>query len=144
MISASRKFTHILLFLAILAFFSMNIIGTTHTFGMELQDDGAMGDCPFTDHATVCAMSIPEHLSIWQGMFTAAPQKNFAIIFFLFVAVAVAVPGTKRQIYALFMRRSSRWRMYIKERSRLQPFHYLREALSQGILNPKIYDLAMV
>jgi hypothetical protein len=144
----SRKFAAFLAIISLFAFLSVLLFGISHTFGMEMRENGTMGGCLFDGKAEICPMAFSEHLSRWQGMFTAIPQKaDVLITLFLLISAfgAFLLFNLRRHLLLLmFSRLSDRWRLYIKQNPHLSLFNHLREAFSQGILNPKIYDLAVL
>lgn len=138
----TKKLSCFLLVLGLIAFLSVAFFGASHSMiGMEKRDDGTMGGCLFTGMEEICKMSFTEHLSKWQTMFTATiPQKALAFVLLLLLAVVfVAVAIFKCNLLLLFSYYTTRWRLYIKHNPELSLFNPLREAFSQGILNPKIY-----
>ncbi len=109
--------------------------------GMEKQNDGTMSGCVFNGKVEMCAMTFSEHLARWQAMFTTiAPQKALILALLVLLAVVfVAVGVFKRNIFLLSNYYATRWRLYIKQNPYLPLFNPLKEAFSQGILNPKIF-----
>ncbi|MEK7117138.1 MAG: hypothetical protein AAB837_03180 [Patescibacteria group bacterium] len=116
------------------------------TFGLlihmnEMKQDGHMSGCLFDGQSEICAMNFSEHISSWQSAFTTLPPSNMLLnllalaVFSIFVAVFWRNP-----LFEFFERAHLRWKFYIKRNSELNFFNPLREAFSQGILNPKIYD----
>lgn len=139
---ATKKFSRFLLVLGLIAFLTVAFFGISGSMmGMEKRSDGTMGGCIFDGRAEICAMNIVEHLSHWQSMLTApTPQKALAFALLLLLAVVfVAVAIFKRNLLLLFSYYTTRWRLYIRNNPELSLFDNLREAFSQGILNPKIY-----
>lgn len=138
---ATKKFGRFLLVLGIIAFMSVSFFGISLTMGMEKMADGSMSGCLFTGVEEICQMTFTEHLSQWQSMFTTTVVKNtFAQALLLLLAIAfVAVAIFKRNLLLLFSFYTTRWRLYIRDNPELSLFDNLREAFSQGILNPKIY-----
>lgn len=114
------------------------------TFGLlshmnQMKQDTQMGGCLF-DQAEVCGMGISEHISSWQGAFTTLPQ-NISLINLLVLAMLsiFMVAFWRNPLFEFYDRIASRSKLYIKRYSQIQFFNSLREAFSQGILNPKIY-----
>ncbi len=139
---AAKKFTRFILGFALIAFLSAAFFSMSQKMmGMEKQADGKMGGCLFSGKAEICTMTFSEHFAHWQAMFTTvAPQKALALALLLLLAVVfVAVGIFKRNLLLLFSYHVTRWRLYIKQNPNLSLFNPLREAFSQGILNPKIY-----
>lgn len=139
---ATKKFTRFFLSFALIAFLSVASFGASQSMmRMEKRGDGTMGGCLFTGMEEICKMTFSKHLSQWQSMFTTtAPQKALAFtLLLLFAVVFVAVAIFKRNLLLLFSYYTMRWRLYIRQNPELSIFNHLREAFSQGILNPKIY-----
>lgn len=138
---ATKKFARFLLGFVLVAFLSVIFFGASQTMAMEEKSDGTMGGCLFTGMDEICTMKFEEHLAQWQSMFTTtAPQKALAFALLLLLAVVfVAVAILKRNLLLLFSYFTTRWRLYIRQNPELSLFNPLREAFSQGILNPKIY-----
>ena len=138
---ATKKFARFLLGLALIAFLSVAFFGASQTMAMEKQSDGTMGGCLFTGMEEICKMSFTEHLTQWQSMFTTTVTQNaFTVILLLLLAVVFVTVGIfKRNLLLLSSYHATRWRLYIKQNPNLSLFNPLREAFSQGILNPKIY-----
>jgi len=138
---ATKKFARFLLGLALIAFLSVAFFGASQTMGMDQQSDGTMGGCMFTGMEEICEMSFTEHLAQWQSMFTTTVTQNaFTVILLLLLAVVFVTVGIfKRNLLLLFSYYTTRWRLYIKQNPNLSLFNPLKEAFSQGILNPKIY-----
>ena len=135
--------TKSILILGISAFLAVGVFGMSHASDMKMKGDGTMSGCLFDGRAEICPMAFAEHLSRWQSMFTAIPTKaDFLItLFALISAVGVLLLFSlrRRWLLLLFSRLSDRWRFYLKQNPHISLFDPLREAFSQGILNPKIY-----
>lgn len=143
---AAGRFDRFLLMVGLIVFLWMAFFGAPHSvMGMEQKSDGAMGACIFDGKAETCTMSISQHLSSWQGLFTApAPEKTQALLALLaLIGIIFTAVLALRRHFALQMNHSAhRWRAYVKQSSLLAIFNPLREAFSRGILNPKIYRSA--
>lgn len=130
----------ILLVLASFAF--MSILGMG--MGMEAKD-GQMSSCPFmADEASICQMSVTEHISQWQQAFLSVPNKTNFLALALILAAAVLITFAK-----------SLFRLKKLTELAAQLFAYHKEhlvrvsdplliAFSDGILNPKIYEPAQM
>jgi len=136
---ATKKFSCFLISLGLVAFITVSFFSIS--MGMEMRGDGTMSGCLFDRKAEICSMNLVEHLSRWRGMFTAICAKANLLIQFLLLAFAFVIFAFALgpHLPLLFNHHSSRWRLYIKQNPQLLLFDYLREAFSQGILNPKIY-----
>ena len=116
-------------------------------FGMGISmemKDGQMSSCPFVaSQASICQMSVTEHISQWQQAFLGIPTKtNLLALALLLLAVFVipfAKPLTKIKQNELAIRLIS----YCKTAA-TKIFDPLLLAFSDGILNPKIYALARI
>lgn len=148
MSSASRKFDTFLAVVVLSIFIFITFFGANYTLGMEMREDGKMSGCLFDGKAEICPMTFSDHLSRWQGMFTAIPQKAYSLValFLLILAFSAFLFFNlrRRSLLLLFSRLSDRWRLYLKQNPHLPLFNHLKEAFSQGILNPKIYDSAIL
>lgn len=122
--------------LALSVFLLTNVFGLlTHSQGMNVDQSGKMLGCFLMGETVVCQINIFEHLSLWQNTFTT--------ILSLFTSAAL--------LFALAWFIFSRHDRHRLQRKILpQPFSvfadpeislgdYLRQAFSQGILQPKIY-----
>lgn len=141
----SRKISNLTTLFVLFSFLIIGGFGLSYSLGMEMKDNGTMGGCMFDGQAAICPMTFAEHLSKWQGMFTVIPQKSTVIIQLLaLISTFVIAAFTLRQrlLLLLFSYFSERWKLYLKNNPHLPLFDRLREAFSQGILNPKIYDSA--
>lgn len=139
----SRKFTTFFAILSLFVFLSVLLFGISHTFGMEMRENGTMGSCLFDGNAEICPMTFFEHLVRWQGMFTAIPEKADFLTALLILISSVGAfflfNLRRRWLLLLFNRLSDRWQFYLKQNPYLPFFNHLRKAFSRGILNPKIY-----
>lgn len=144
-----KKFINTLLFLMIFSFLVAYLFNMSHASSdMKINDDGTMNGCLFDDKTKICPMTIAEHLSRLQGMFTAIPPKtDFLIVLFMLISAIgtlLIFKVKRRWLLLLFNRISHRWRFYLKQNPHLPLFNHLQEEFSQGILNPKIYDSAVL
>lgn len=118
------------------------------TFGLlyhmnDMEADGHVSGCLFDGPTEVCAMNYSEHIATWQNMFTSLPQNISLINLLVLTVLSIALLISWRNILKLFESITSRWRLYIKLYPQINFFNFLREAFSQGILNPKIYERAI-
>lgn len=141
-LAAYKKFSRFLLVFAIIAFYSVAFFGASKSMmGMDHRDDGSMGGCLFIGIEEICKMTFAEHFAEWQSMFTATVAKNTLtdMLSLLLVLVFVAAAIFKRNRFLLFSYCTVRYRLYTRQNPHLPLFIHLKEAFSQGILNPKIY-----
>jgi len=144
---ATKNLFNFFLILGISAFLAIGVFGMSYSSDMKMKDDGQMSGCIFDGRAEICLMTFAEHLSRWQGMFTAIPQKAdlLVLLFALISAIGVLVFSILKQNQLLLLKYfSDRWRLYLKQNPHIPFFDPLREAFSQGILNPKIYASAIL
>ncbi len=124
----------------------VSILGALYFMGMGMELNGKMSNCIFMSINTgICNMTLAEHINLWQVMFTAIIQKGFLlnallVILLYFVYVIVSY-GRFNQV--LFLKEFVN-QFYLKLKAYLSFFDYLKEALSFGVLSPKIYRLVTI
>ena len=119
------------------AFIIISIISSVYFMGMN--PDGIMFHCVFM--GGVCNMTLSDHLISWQGMFAATLQKTFSLDFllliisivFILTVIVFKLSGGQISYRGLISK------FYYKQKQYLSFFDYLKEAFSQGILNPKTF-----
>ena len=137
---ATKKFADFLLILGLVAFLSVGLFGSSHSFGMEMKDDGTMGGCLFTGVDEICIMTFTEHLSAWESMFIGIPVKSAILSLLVFAFALLLFAGFLKRYFILALERmAALQKLYLVHHPNLSLFNPLREAFSQGILNPKIY-----
>lgn len=98
---------------------------------------GEMMNCPFMSETILCQMTPLQHLSAWQSMFTQISIKE---IFNLFVLLLLSfILGL---LFRNFWHRKYQLEhnLYFGSRTVLIFIpNLLKEALSNGILNPKLF-----
>lgn len=109
-------------------------------FGMAMNPDGSMGHCPFNPNGSLCAMSVREHLAIWQTMFAALPQKALSISVVLstlwmivaaFIFKHLSLKYSKLLLYD--------YRPYAHRYTYSALVDVVKRAIYQGLINPKIF-----
>jgi FtsH-binding integral membrane protein len=135
--------TKVFIIFGLFAFVTLSVFGLSHTAWMPKNDNGDMTGCIFTGQVMLCKMSIIEHISLWQSMFTALPQKSLALTA-LVVLLLTAIFVTKNILDppSLSNNKASAQKLYLAQHPDIPLFDPLKEAFSRGILNPKIYELA--
>lgn len=137
----NKRFNQAVILFATVAFLSVGVFGFTYPANsMKLRSDGTMSGCLFTGGAKVCNMSFTNHLSQWQGMLTATSPKISLILFSYLLALAVMIFASARLRAILASESSVSSKFYIKQTSYIPIFNSLKEAFSQGIINPKIFE----
>ncbi len=115
------------------------------TFGLiyhmdEMKQDGHIGGCLFSGQSEVCAMSFSEHVSFWRSAFTTMPPSNILLNLLILTIFSILMLAFRRDsLFEFFDLISSRFKLYIKQHFQITFFDSLKEAFSQGILNPKTY-----
>ncbi len=107
---------------------------------MDMNSMDGKANCPLGGHSVaICQMNPMEHIQEWQIMFTMLPAQNIIIIFFgLFVFLAMS----KLRFWNRFPIPGLSFSTPIKQSLILNNFKIfspLQEALSQGVLNPKLF-----
>ncbi|KKQ76788.1 MAG: hypothetical protein UT61_C0011G0019 [Candidatus Woesebacteria bacterium GW2011_GWA1_39_8] len=116
------------------------------TFGLmyhmsEMKQDAQMSGCLFDGQSEICTMNFSEHLSSWQSAFTSLPTNTVLLSLLALATFSLLIMAFWRDpLFEFYERAVYRWKLYIKHFSQIQIFNSLREAFSQGILNPKIYS----
>ena len=127
-----------LVILGISLFFVVSVFGLPLS-GMPMGMDGEMIGCPFMDMdgASICHMSLFEHISTWQGAFTSVVDQHGVGLLLLLLAAVLAFTlihllGSLKDIACLPLD---------QRRYRRKVIHlaFLAEAFSSGILNPKLF-----
>jgi len=133
------KLSENLILFVLTSFVFMSLFGIG--IGMEMKD-GQMASCPFVaSQASICQMSVTEHIGQWQQAFLGVPEKsNVSILALLLLAFAI-VPFAKPFSQIKQTEVVTRFVFYLRDIANkiLDP---LLLAFSDGILNPKIYEPA--
>ncbi len=109
-------------------------------FSMSMNMNGQMVNCPFmNDLSNLCPMSVSEHINQWQQFFTIIREKIILLYPFVLLLVVSLIIG-KKTCNSL-----QRYRHYLyRYKPEIKLFNNLLIAFSQGILNPKIYNLVTI
>jgi hypothetical protein len=112
----------------------------------DMGSDGMASSCLFGgEKVSLCTMSFSEIISLWQGSFVGLAQETGSLSsVLLLIILAVAIVFVRNLLYEFSERIFSRRILYIKQHFQINFFNYLKEAFSQGTLNPKVYELAIV
>lgn len=122
----------------LLCFLAVGILGLR--LGMDHNQNGTMKGCVFMmqqGDSAVCSMSAAEHLLQWQQFLLAEPKSDqhillTALALTVILPVLLALPTRALSKTPDF--KLQRWRARI-----MKLFDYLLQALSQGILRPKVF-----
>ena len=136
-----KKLTLSFLALGLFTFVMLGIFGLGQMDGMAANENGDMTGCIFTGKTMLCKMSVIEHISLWQSMFTAMPQENLILLVLVILLVAVLFT-TKNSIGPPRLSRdeTSTQKLYLVQHPNLSLFDPLKESFARGILNPKIHQ----
>lgn len=133
----------ILVILVILSFIVVAVFGLGHMSGMTANENGNMTGCIFTGKIMLCKMSVVEHISLWQSTFTAIPQESLILLVLLVLSIAVIFAAKNILVSPRLSPNAALikelYELYLREHPDLLLFNSLKEAFSQGVLNPKIY-----
>lgn len=137
-----KNFSENLIIFVFASFAFASILGV----GMSMEmTDGKMSGCPFmASQATLCQMSVTEHISQWQQAFLGIPTKTDSLAFVVILLAAIITPFTK--LFSQFEKQrefAARLLAYCKTHI-AKTFNPLLFAFSDGILNPKIYEPAHI
>lgn len=109
-------------------------------FGMMMNQDGSMGDCPFNQNGSLCTMNFQEHMSLWKVMFAALPQKiNILGLIFLALLSFIVVSVFKNLLLKHSKLLFSNYRLYTKQYSYIALIDPVKRAIYQGLITPKIF-----
>lgn len=93
--------------------------------------------CPLMKHTiSVCPMDTSEHITAWQGLFTAVPQSEA----YLFIALAILFIAYAFYGF-IFLNEflEERYRRYKYNHPDSSLYGYFKRVFSRGILQPKLY-----
>lgn len=138
-ITYKKLAVHVTVF-SLAAFVSLSVLGLWHMDGMTANEEGGMGGCVFIGKAMFCKMTVIEHISLWQRMFTVLPQDTS--MFFASLVFSAALVFTAKNILAPPKNYAPAHKLFLTNRQNFSSFNYLKEAFSQGILHPKIFENA--
>ncbi len=93
--------------------------------------------CIFSVGNAPCTMSFTEHLSQWQSIFTALPQYPMSAMLIVLLFIPPII------VNLVFRKLLLRLSPLIAEDPNLPFYDQLRQAFSQGIIHPKIYEFAL-
>ena len=120
---------------AFVAFFFAASAGISHA-GMSMDENGHMHECPFMGMTAICEMNPLEHITAWQARFaTLTVQESLTIL--ILALLALATPELRQRL-----RTPPAHQIYfflIRKRVMPTSSNYLKEALSKGIMHPKVF-----
>jgi hypothetical protein len=142
MFSLQGKLSLNLITFVLASFAFMSLFGMS--MGMEARG-GQMSSCPFmASEASICQMSVTEHISQWQQAFLGIPAKTNFLAFAVVLLIAILASFIKpfSQLKKLTVS-AARFLAY-RRASFAKVFDPLLISFSDGILNPKIYEPAYI
>ena len=107
------------------------------SLGMAMRADGTMSNCLFGHDMGFCPMSLFEHIDVWQSMFIVILP---VIVIFSSLLLNSFFTFLNKELIVFI---KLLLKLYQKYKPDIPLFDYLKELFSQGILNPKIYALAI-
>jgi len=107
-----------------------------HLADMEMGGGGDMTGCPFMTMATLCKMSVADHISQWQFIFYGFHRNSFFLFFYVLAALIILVWHDVIPIDQSNFRK----KVYCAKNIEYKLFDYVKEAFSRGLLNPKLYS----
>lgn len=111
-----------------------------YQFGMGMDTNGEMVNCPFSSHSmSICKMNPIEHIGEWKSMFMTLPPRDalpllsallslLALMGLRFLWKSFQYDQPQAETYTSLF--------YLKHTLILNP---IQESFSRGILNPKIF-----
>lgn len=124
-----RKNAVLSLFLVVIVM--MNIGGFLSS--QMMMEDGTMHSCPYMGVTALCNMSLLEHMSQWQQMFTTTVQHITTGPLLQLMVLVIVWVYLKQFLY------SRTERFLPRSRYRERSFDPLRLAFARGILHTKVY-----
>ncbi len=145
--SKSRILIKIIFAIIILVFLTFSIFGliaSMNSMRMDSNGLGTMNDCFFGLQGHVCNMTLAQHISIWQGISAMSLQNVVSLDLLMLGIMAILLVATLgRNLFFESRKLTLQYHLYTKQNLHILPLNYLQEAFSQGILNSKIYPLAI-
>lgn len=136
------KISENLIIFVLVSFVFASVLGV----GMSMETtNGQMSGCPFmASQATLCQMSVTEHISQWQQAFLGVPTKTGLLALLMILIVVVVIPLAK--LFSQFEKLTElAARLFTYHKANLvKIFNPLLLAFSDGILNQKIYEPARI
>ena len=133
-----------MMIVAFLAFSLFGLIASVNTMRMDANGSGTMNDCLFGLQGHVCNMTFTQHIGIWQGISAMSLKNVFSLDLLMLGIMAILFVATLgKNLFFESHKLTLQYRLYTKQNLHILSFNYLQEAFSRGILNPKIYSLAI-
>ena len=135
----SAKSTFVILIL--LLFVGISVWG----LGMSMMTDaqGHMSNCPLMNGSqSICTMNVFDHLANWQNLFVTVAPTAFNLSLILLISLTLILSAFVIYSPSIRENQSQSFSNFHAEFSAF--FNPLRIAFSNGILHPKIYDIAVI
>lgn len=109
-------------------------------FSMTMNADGSMGRCPFSPDGSICTMTLAEHMSTWQIMFAATPQKLITASLILLTLWTLFVAVVSKNLLSKYSKLLFYdYRLYTKQYSYISLIDPIQRAIYRGRITPKIF-----
>ncbi len=131
-------FTALVFSLILVSFAWFSLFGLIST--IVAMEHGIMMDCVFSGQFEKCTMNLGEHVNTWNIMFNLLVPIAASLSLSFLVVMLVVLTSKKHTSTDAFLFLKSQLHLYAKLRPVGFFFDYVKEALSQGILHPKIYS----
>lgn len=116
---------------------------TFSVISMQIDKDGNMSTCPFMNEASLCKMNTFEHISRFQALFNLTPSRIISVLLIVITLLVLSLFAFARHWLELFTEEAKIQRDYSTRNFYISLlFNPIRRALSRGIIQPKIYELA--
>lgn len=135
-----RKFKNEVVWIILVSVLFAFVFGV---MSMQVDKDGNMTTCPFMNEASLCEMGTFEHISTFQALFIFTPGKIISIFLISIALLVLSLFAFAWHWLKLFAEKTKILKDYFA-RNFYTPLLLspVRRALSQGIIHPKIYELA--
>ena len=125
--------------MAVMVFLVFNLFGLVYSIdAMKMNGDGTMSDCFLMNQTSMCAMHFAEHINIWRLMFNSLLPAVGLVGSLLLVLKVVSGPRIYQNLFAPAYTFLTLWYRRYTKQTFSNIFNPLKEALSDGILHPKI------
>ena len=131
-IFASQTLAKRVLIVAFIVLFLIAVLGLSH-FGMNMNADGTMSECPYMGVPTLCTMDIFEHLTMWQQLFSSVIPQFMTLI--LLLLIAFPLRGLFNDLFT-YKPPIARPVFYRREFTIIDS---LKLAFARGLIHPKIF-----
>lgn len=108
----------------------------------EMKMTGSISECLFDSPVGVCLMNFSEHLIAWQNIFSGLPQNTGLSSLIVLTILLSASLFLLINRFSLLENAFFRWKFLSKRHNQRYIFNSIKEAFSQGILNPKLFNIA--